>query len=449
MKLAVDRANRMSLLLFLLFPVFIAVWLLLKPLPPLQDLPIWAYQGWLGAQLLTGHAAALRLFVPVHYPVPNMFAQVVLSALSVLVGPLLASKLLILLLLGSAVAVCLLAARTLTPARAGQTALVLLLLLGINSSFWDGYINYQFSIVLLLAYLLLRERTASWGIGFTGLLLFTCHASTFAAFVLLVGLEVLFERRRWTRLAALAPSLALLVWYVLGRRHAAMRSMQSGPLYSGLVHHVEYKVYTLTKMGPFHNLVDYNGNSFALRDHRMYLAGVVLNVVFVLLLGWAVTPGLWRAVRQEPRDPLLLSSLFLFGLFLIMPSEAFSVINLGERFLYAAVALLLFRAGELRSLGPLAALGVCGLALTAGEMLTMPTAQAASAAAPASYNWGSGEAYLRFGLYDSRLYQMDQYRVFLQSPQNYRLLPLFFDTSLLLQRHPTPQNSGAPRLTKR
>ncbi len=431
-----STANRVSLTLVLLFALYTIAWLITKPLPPLQDFPVWAYQGWLTAHLLHGPSPSVEPYMLVHYPVPNMFCQALLAGLNWIVGPLAAARLTIALLIGSGFAVCLIAARRFDGPRAGLLALLLVGLAATNTMFWNGFVNFEFSVVILLGYLALRRQTTPWLVAVTGLLLFVCHPSTFAAFVLLVTLEVVLERKSALRIAALLPGLALLAWYIVGRHSAAMQP-DSGSDYTGIVHFLSYKAYTITKFGPFHNLVGYGDSSFVQRAHWLYLAGVGLNALFALVLALAVVPAVVRRLREQPRDALLVSATLLFVGSMLLPSIIFNEINLGERFLYATILLAIAGLGSVRLLPALAGLTVCGLALTAGQMATMPVARFTSPLAPAaSHSWEGQQAFQRFGLYDSRLYQLDRYRVFLEQPRENALPPLFFDTSLILERHP-------------
>ncbi len=431
-----STANRIGFTLVLLYAFYAVWWIVTKPLPPLQDFPVWAYQGWLTAHLLHEPPPSGAPFMLVHYPVPNMFCQILLAGLNSIVGPLAAARLTIALLIGSAIAVCLLAARRFDASRSGLLALLLVGIAATNTMFWNGYVNFEFSVVILLGYLVIRERATPLWVAVTGLLLFICHPSSFAAFVLLVTLEVLLERKSVLRIAALLPGLALLAWYIVGRHSAAMQP-DSGSHYTGIVHFLEYKAYTITKFGPFHNLVGYGDSSFAQRAHWLYLAGVGLNVLFALALAFALAPPVARRLREQPRDALLVSAALLFAGSMALPSVIFNVINLGERLFYATILFAIAGLGRVRLLPALAGLTVCGLALTAGQMGTMPVAQLASPLAPAAtQNWEGQQAFERFGLYDSRLYQLDRYRVFLERPRENALPPLFFDTSLILERHP-------------
>jgi hypothetical protein len=417
-----------ALFAFLLFAYasLLLVWLAIQPLPPLQDYEDWVYQGWVGAGLLMRQPSVWAKFAIVHYPVPNSASQVLLAVLTSAVGPLLSAKVFIGLLLVGFAVVCYLSALRWKMDSPGVSAFILFVLFGVNAMFWDGYVNYQLSILVFFCFLLLRKRSSAAWILVTGLVLFFCHASTFFAFVLLVLLESIADRKSILSLSALSPSLALLLWYVLARGKNPMPNQPA--LYSGLVHHVEYKAYTLSKSGPFHNLGDFTGHSLASRAHTFYLAGAALNLAFAILLLCAIVSLL---IRQPRRDSLFLTAAVLFSLFLVLPDVIFNVVNLGERMLYPCLAVILFSLRSFKFPKLLAVMSVCGAALTAAQFLTMPVAKSSNAAAESRIPSARIPDYVQFGLYNSDLYRFDSYRVFLEHPNTANMPQLGFETSLL------------------
>ena len=469
-----ERVRRLGtpfLLCMAAYAFLLATWLAAQPLPPLQDYMDWVYQGWVGAQWLHGFSPVRQQFAPVPYPVPNAASQVLLAGVTGAVGALLASKIVIALLLAAFAVVCMVASARFR--WAGPAALVLFLCFGANSTFWDGYVNYQLSLLVFLCFLPVFDRLSGAAVAFLGTLLFFCHATTFFAFVMLVGFDALFYAERRKRVLALLPSLALLAWYVAARREPVAAQGPAAPLYSGLLHHLAYKVYTLSKLGPFHNLVDYADRSLMDRFRGWYLLGVALNLLFAAGLGLVLLDGVWRGARRgarrEPwtwagmrsgartgtaagngtrtgtgarlRDPGLWTASLLLLLFLILPGKLLGVVNIGERLLYPALLLLLLRLRELRGLPALAALGCCGAGLTAAQLFTMSTAHPGSPASPETTAASrTGQYYDQYGLYSSRLYEFDLYRVFLERPDTQdhagQLPVIGFDTSLFVDRLP-------------
>ena len=160
-------------------------WLLRQPMPPLQDYLEWVYQGWIGARLALHDARVTQSFQFVRVPVPNELSQFVLGLMELVVRPVAAARVFVVgLLLGSMV-ICWKAAKRLSPEHFGAIFVVLFFCFFANTNFWNGYINYQLSMMLLLAFLLMQERLNAVWVGVFGTALFFCHASTFLAFVLL------------------------------------------------------------------------------------------------------------------------------------------------------------------------------------------------------------------------------------------------------------------------
>ncbi len=413
------------------YAALLIAWFAAQPLPPLQDYMAWAYQGWLGAALLHGSPALAARFAVVHYPVPNVLSQAALTFMNLGIGAALAAKLWIGALVAAFAAACLFTARGFPAGQRGPAALLVFLCFGVNSAFWDGYVNYQLSVLVFLCAVLLRERLSVWGTGLAGLLLFACHASTFFAFVLFMAAEAVLNPRHRARLLGLAPALLLLAWYSLARRTPLVGQGDATPLYSGLVHHLAYKAYTLSKFGPFHNLVDHADISFRGRAPGLYRAGVGLNLLFALGFAGLLATAFARG-RQALRDPLLLAAVVLLLFFAAMPNKGAGVVNPGERLLTPALLLCFLSLRSLPFGSWLAGCGAAGALLTAGQLLTLRTA---GPGAPALVPPPSKLSYAdRHGLYDSRLYEFDVYRVFLHDPHEAQAPPLGFDTSLLVDR---------------
>ena len=123
-----------------LLTLAIAAALILAPYPPLQDFAEWAYQGALLARLaLPGDLPGAEVWLVAH-PVPNSLAQALLGLLSLLLPATLAARVFLLGLLGAGLAVALALARQRQPAAAGAFAVVLLVSVFCNATFWNGYV---------------------------------------------------------------------------------------------------------------------------------------------------------------------------------------------------------------------------------------------------------------------------------------------------------------------
>src|ERR1700722_19784744 len=106
------RLHHRSLRTCALFYVLALVaWLFTQPMPALQDLGDWVYQGVAMLRLLDPSSPWHSQFAWVHFPVPNMLCQFFLMGASWAVGPFWAAKLLMTIYCGAAVAICGRAAR--------------------------------------------------------------------------------------------------------------------------------------------------------------------------------------------------------------------------------------------------------------------------------------------------------------------------------------------------
>ena len=327
--------------------------LLVQPFPVLHDFPEWMYQGWLLHHLIGGTSDAIAAqYAVAHYPVPNSLSQVAMAALNFLVSPVNAGRLWLLAYFLLAGSVCYGVYR-----KNGDSLQVLLLTAVIifGPGFWNGYINFQFALLLFALYLLLdsRRSTDSGGLLLLfSLLLFFSHAAVYVVFLFYTVLKTLTDqltpvRRRLTLFCCLLPSVILLCWYSTILLTANSAQFDTG---MGLSKWVQYKAYTLAKQGPFHNFIQHTGESNLAGFDLFYKFGFAANFVFAALLGLWLLVLTWACVRgklhQKLRHsvavlPLVLVVGFSFVVYLLSGSNTFGVVNLGERFLIVAILIVL------------------------------------------------------------------------------------------------------------
>lgn len=309
-------------------------------IPPLQDFNEWIYQGWIIGQILGGSEIG---FAVKPWPVPNAAGQMLLGVLNLGLAPGLAGIAFVTLYLAGAVWLAWkLAERDgrVDPAR----FLLILLISGINSPYWQGYANSQLGLLLFMLHLL-RQRRGGTGPGWDlamGLALFFCHAVMLAVFALFTGLRALRERYVGRAMIVLAPPFALLAWYVLRDDNYG----EEIPLFGTTVFDfIAYKAYTAAKLGPYHNMI-IGEIGDAERAPWLYWGGVGLNLAFALVvlvpLGFAVLRAIWRGERSPA---LLTAAICLVG-FAVLPSAVFGVVNVGERVLLPAMVIAQVWCGE-------------------------------------------------------------------------------------------------------
>jgi hypothetical protein len=226
------------------------------------------------------------------------------------------------------------------PRAPGAFAALLLVTVFLNAAFWNGYVNFQFGMVLLGAWYLLpagRRGDTAVLLGF-GLVLFFTHFMAFAAFALLAGAEALLARRLRAAILGLAPAALLAAWYVAA--NAGGNATEPGQA-GGLAGFVGYKLYTFAKLGPYHNFVFAEGGDILLRP-ALYWAGVAVNLAFAAGLAAALGLGLRAAIRAR-RLPAatLLGCVPLLLAFALLPDLVQNVVNPGERLLLPALLALL------------------------------------------------------------------------------------------------------------
>lgn len=327
--------------------------ILLPPYPPLQDFPEWAYQGQLLARLIRGLPVdGIRLATT---PVPNVSVQAVLGLLSLAMPAAVAARLVLLGLVGAAVALALALGRRCQPAVPGAFAALLLVAIYFNAAFWNGYVNFQTGMLLLGAWFLLPEarRARPWPILGFGLALFFTHAMVFFAFCALLGTAALLDRRRILPTATgLLPAAILTGWYIAtDAGSGATETAGAG----GLAGFLAYKLYTVAKLGPYHNFVFAAGGDIATRP-AVYWAGAAANLAFAAGLVAALALGLLAAIRTRRLAVApLLAAAGLLALFAVLPDLVQNVVNPGERLLLPALLILLLvlplPAGLVRVLG--------------------------------------------------------------------------------------------------
>ncbi len=224
----------------------------------------------------------------------------------------------------------------------GARFLLILLISGINSPYWQGYANSQLGLALFMLHLL-RQRDGGSGTAWDALLgvaLFFCHAvmlTVFAVFAVFVASRGLRERHLIRAALVLALPFALLGWYLLRDDNYG----EEIPLFgTTLFDFVAYKAYTAAKLGPYHNMI-IGGLGDADRAPLVYWAGVALNLGFALLVLGPLAFVSLRDIWRGDRSPALLTAAVCLAGFAVLPSAIFGVVNVGERLLLPAMVIAL------------------------------------------------------------------------------------------------------------
>ena len=318
----------------LLVLAFLIYSLAIFPYAPLQDLPEWVYQSYIFNELVSGHTS--NDFGLKSYPVPYAFFQLITSAVLTIFSPFVTSKIVVLLY-----GILVLSSIHLFLSRARIDPLIgwvfMISVVALNSSFWNGYMGYQFGLIVLLFYLSLpgESRTAIFPVLMISVLAFFAHGIIFASILVFMGIYSLYGRRILQYALGVLPSLFLGVWYVI-------KNDSSGELNEIYQLHdlnvMAYKAYTLLKTAPFHNPKIASFNPIEYFGSSYLIGGILLDTVFVASLAAlafaAVTRSSLRAIVVKPEFAIFG---ILLAVALALPPSALGIVNSGERVLYPAL----------------------------------------------------------------------------------------------------------------
>ncbi|MDP9090785.1 MAG: hypothetical protein M3O26_18870 [Pseudomonadota bacterium] len=304
------------------------------PYSPLQDLPEWVYQGFVFNEIWSDHAGAGFLLKA--YPVPYTFVQLLISGSLVLFSPMMTTKIIV----AAYAALALWASHRFIGTHELNRAIawpVLLCIFVLNSPFWNGYIAYQFGLVIFVFYLSLspRWRTDIRVLVIFSVLSFFTHGMIYFAFMSAAAAYSLTERRLISFSMAVLPSVLLALWYVrsnvtseVGGAPVALRTVAD---------FVKYKVYTFMKLGPYQHF------SFTGVEESSRLAslspvlGTVANLLFLVgvVCSFCAAGGRqrWSALVRAP-ETLIGAGLLCIAC--VLAPTALGVGNPSERLLYPA-----------------------------------------------------------------------------------------------------------------
>lgn len=293
---------------------------------PLQDFDIWTYQASLLARFMQG--GTIPAMVKFH-PVPNMLSQY-LQAVLVLVMPARASAIAVVLLLFAGWCIV-------GWVLAGGDRVRFAIILGIaalNSPFWDGYMGFEFGLLLFFAAILLERRglLPAWLEVVAAVLIFLTHALP-GGLLVLRRLLMTWQDGRWGRAAAVALPVGILAVVYAAKDHAYGNNGLSIAIGS-LAHLVAYHVYTLAKFGPYQNFFWGPQGDLDLAPTAFWI-GVAVNLAYAVLV---VLPLIALVPRIRPKHDAWLAGFCCFA-FLLAPAQVLGIINLGERLLAAGLIL--------------------------------------------------------------------------------------------------------------
>ncbi len=319
------------------------------PFLPSVNYPIWIHDGQVFSQLLRHQAAFCYGFV--HFPVPNSIFVVTIGLLDLILAPETSGKVflslyVLLFILGSYRLVSSMTTRRDSP------LLLLPLLFVFQRCIWQGEISFGFSLPLLffaVAYVLKAPSQLKthhyWVFAGFSVFLFFSHAIAYMCWLTCLAMFVFFDARRVMRLktlAAISPSLALMILYVTHRVAPKTAQDLAFPSVVGQLRS------TTTFFSAFSPLRFFD--PFYLNDPRWFIwLAFLFNftiVAMVLALSAIWLAKFRRLVRQAPQSStvraMFATPALLFAIFLVVPLDALTgVEDVNYRLLLPAFLLIL------------------------------------------------------------------------------------------------------------
>jgi hypothetical protein len=404
------------------------------PYAPLEDLPEWIYQGYLFNKLMAG--APSPDFALKSFPVPYALFQAITSACLLFVSPMVTARIVVFLYAGLSIYAInrLIVRYRLDPFVAWPLLIAAVVL---NSPFWNGYMGYEFGLLVILLYLALPDKgqvDARWVCLFS-VLAFFAHGWAFISIVVLIGCISLARQRVLAASVGLAPSIVLLIWY-------QVKNVNSAVLNEFLrvenVNIVLYKIYTLFKAAPFKNPIVFNFNASEHYGLIFLATGLAIDAIFLLALSILAIEALEKSGRTILQRPEWFAGILLLLLAASLPPTGFGMANPGERVMYPALILLLIAifTGVESTIVPKA---ILTFALAAGIglfALGLAGASAAYRAEAVSLNAGHSPAppISRNLLFGHRLVQFDRRMRMVEQAWHQDAMPtmpLEFETALI------------------
>lgn len=308
------------------------------PYPPLQDYVEWMIQGRMISDILYGAGSTCAEIR--RYPIPNSFTQLALGIANSITSTVQAG---IIVLSAYVILACIAIWKFTTRYSPHErlTCVVLAVTVFFGFPFWSGLLNFQFGLVAIAFYLCLSPAKQSNPVCLLifSVFIYFSHAIPWTAFLLIASARIAegsFKRRIWLGLALL-PSLLMAFAYVYVRDENSLDESQAAYYSAGK--HLLYKIYTFTKIGPYHNWI-INGKGDHERFRALIFLGILINSAYALLVGMLMRNALRNSSSLHARHTVYVS-LLLIAAFMAAPHYALGIINPGERFLYVFILVAL------------------------------------------------------------------------------------------------------------
>jgi len=333
-------------IIYLAIVIIYCLLFLLQEFAHLQDYSQWIFSGVvLNAKML---GTSLPDYTLKTYPVPNSFLTVTIALLLFIFDAFWASKLLVVFYIIMFAGIIYLTCKHTFPKKYLFRSIIIFSTIAISSSFWNGYLNYQFALLLLALYyfLMLKGFDSPIKTLLFSLIIFFSHAAVFMVFFIFVCYRNAPIKKYRIKLLALIPSGLLTLWYLYGSfliDNNIGNEVLSSPIKGGVTGFLLYKIYTFLKIGPFQNFILADGQSFLEGNTALYCIFILISALTLLVLLFNIFITICQQYRKEKfikRTVLFFSILFLS--YLLFPTKLLQVVNIGERFMIVGLMFLLF-----------------------------------------------------------------------------------------------------------
>lgn len=322
---------------------YAAVILITPRAPLLQDYPTWVYEGVVVGRALQGHPVPNFLWK--HFPVPNLLSDIGLGILCTMLPWRWAAKLWVCFYFALSYIACYRFTAWL-PNRSLQVYWIAPTILVLNLCFWWGFLNFQFSVVLMLlfCYYLFEENARPWAIGTLLILVFLSHAICFVV----CGIALLVHALAYKNYKLLLPTLPsgfLVAWYIYGRfvsigdPENLVLSDVPVPYFSRAF--AGYKVNTFFKSLGYVNpkLGAASVASSLFGSDVMYILSLAVGVLGFALI-YLMIQSLRASLKERAPERLVWVTVGLvFIASLCCPSRALGISDPGSRFMVCGLAL--------------------------------------------------------------------------------------------------------------
>lgn len=317
--------------------------------PRLHDYTEWVYQAWAYFETITDKTGSERYYL-YPYPVPNGSLLIfLLNIIAIATTWILSSKIVILLYIVLFYLVLYRLVHHWNIEHKQLSILLGLILLVFPTTYWNGFMSYQLSLLIFIGFLGYHSRTTPLLlIAFFCVLAFFAHAAGLLLMMLFVVLQIIIDKFPKKQLLGFIPVGILIGWYMYGRYTESVPLDRADASIESWMEFIQLKGYILARCGPYRTFILANGQSTLESFGAIHKLGWVTNfahAIFMIIIILISSLSLLKRtlVNSElPIKTIQLSAILILILHLILPYNFLGILNLGERLFLPIMVLLLF-----------------------------------------------------------------------------------------------------------